>query len=186
MAAGLSVPRETATCPPRTIFYIPRKKGSYISDPKEVHDHFGEAWGKVYCRHERQGEGEGTNSNEEQEIWSTFKNKYGEHIPKSPFCDRPFTDQDFIDQLNQMKESAAGFDGWTRDALKIPPRKAWADRARIENLALKLGIFPDADLHVPLPMLPKGQALTPQHHRGITILSMVHRVIIGALWNRSK
>ena len=44
----------------------------------------------------------------------------------------------------EQKESAAGFDGWTRDALRILPRQAWVDRARIENLAQKLGKFPDA------------------------------------------
>ena len=82
-----------------------------------------------------------------------------------------------------MKESAAGFDGCTRKALRILPMKAWEDRASIENLAEELGILPDAYLHVPLPLLPKGQALGPQHHRGITIFSVLHRIVYGACGN---
>ena len=35
-------------------------------------------------------------------------------------------------------------------------------------------------------MLPKGQALRPQHHRGITIFSVLHRIVCGALWQRLR
>ena len=83
-----------------------------------------------------------------------------------------------------MKDTSAGFDGWTRAALRLLPVKAWHHRAMIENLAKEKGIFPDAYLHVPLPMLPKGQALTPSHHRGITIFSMLHRLVYGVVWKR--
>ena len=113
-----------------------------------------------------------------------METKYGEHIPRKPVEDFEYTAEDFIAQLDRMKESFAGFDGWTRKALRILPMKAWQDRARIENLAKDVGTLPDAYLHAPLPMLPKGQALRPEQHRGITIFSMVHRVVIGALWTK--
>ena len=85
-----------------------------------------------------------------------------------------------------MKETVAGFDGWTKKALKLLPRKAWQDRADIENMAAQIGLLPDAYLHVPLPMLPKGQAVTAEQHRGITIFSMVHRIVYGTMRNRLK
>ena len=85
-----------------------------------------------------------------------------------------------------MKDTSAGFDGWTRAALRLLPVKAWEHRARIENLAKEKGILPEAYLHVPLPMLPKGNALTPGQHRGITIFSMLHRLVHGVVWERAK
>ena len=85
-----------------------------------------------------------------------------------------------------MKESAAGFDGWTKAALQILPERAWQDRAELENKAKERGVLPQAYCHVPLAMLPKGQAIGPQHHRGITIFSTIHRVVFGALWHRMK
>ena len=85
-----------------------------------------------------------------------------------------------------MKETPARFDGWTRKALKLLPRKAWEARADIENMAAQMGTLPDASLHVPLPMLPKGQAVRAEQPRGITISSMVHRNVYGTMWDRLK
>ena len=64
--------------------------------------------------------------------------------------------------------------------------EAWKDRAILENKAKELGVLPEAYLHVPLPMLPKGQALRLDQHRGISIFSMTHRVVYGALWHKLK
>ena len=35
-------------------------------------------------------------------------------------------------------------------------------------------------------MLPKGHAVMPSHHRGITIFSMLHRLVCRVVWNRVK
>ena len=85
-----------------------------------------------------------------------------------------------------MSSSAAGFDGWTKEALSLLPEKAWQDRADLENVAKEAGVLPSAYHHVPLAMTPKGQATGPKHHRGITIFSFVHRIVYGALWHRLK
>ena len=161
--------------PPTTYLAHPTKKGEYITKAEDIHDHFIEAWTKVYRTHPQ-----------DSDVWENFKDKYAEHIPKAEYNDLPYTAEEFIQQLEKMKETAAGFDGWTRKALKLLPRKAWEDRAKIENLATELGILPDAYLHVPLPMLPKGQAIKAEQHRCITIFSMIHRVVYGAMWNRLK
>ena len=79
---------------------------------------------------------------------------HGFHIPNVPFQDSPYSADDFFRQLEKMKDSSVGFDGWTRVALRLLPVKAWHHRAQIENLAKDKGIFLDAHLHVALPMLP--------------------------------
>ena len=53
-------------------------------------------------------------------------------------------------------------------------------------MARNLGRLPEAYLHVPLAMIPKGDALRPDQHRGITIFSMLHRLVYGAMWHRLK
>ena len=103
-----------------------------------------------------------------------------------PFQDTPYCVEDFTRQLDKMKDTSAGFDDWTRAALRLFLVRAWQRRALIENLAKEKGIFHEAYLHVPLPMLPKGHALTPSHHRGITIFSMFHRIVYGVVWHRVK
>ena len=47
-----------------------------------------------------------------------------------------------------------------------------------------MGILPEAYLDVSSPMLPKGHALGPNQHRGITISSMLHRLMYGIMWHR--
>ena len=161
--------------PPTTTIQDPDDPGNYIADKEKIHEQFLKAWEKVYRVHP-----------ENANIWDNFHRDYGKYIPRADFQDFRYEADDFIMQLNNMKSTSAGFDGWTRDALKALPRCAWVDRARIENLAKDKGILPEAYLHVMNPMLPKGQALRPEHHRAITIFSMVHRVVYGALWQKLK
>ena len=91
---------------------------------RKIHDCLGDDWKKVYCAHPR-----------DSSIWNDFRSKYGQHIPKATFEDRPCCAEDFICLLNRMKDSAAGFDGRTKDALKLLPTRAWHHRAQIENMA---------------------------------------------------
>ena len=56
---------------------------------------------------------------------------------------------------------------------------AWHDCARTENLAKELGMLPEAYLHVPLPMLPKGQVAKLEQHRGITISACCKELPMG-------
>ena len=161
--------------PPTSTIQHPTKPLEYLADPKAIHDQFLTTWQKVYCKHP-----------ESAPIWETFDKEYGKHIPVAHFHDEPYKPQEFIAQLDKMKNIAAGFDGWTRDALRALPLRAWQDRADIENLAKQMGVLPEAYLHVPSPMLPKGQALRPEQHRGITIFSMLHRTVYGVLWQKLK
>ena len=124
----------------------PTNKGEYISKAADIHDQFMESWSKVYRLHPC-----------ESDIWMKFKQEHGAYIPKVAYDDHPYTADEFIQQLGKMKETSAGFDGWTRKALKLLPRKAWEDRADIENMAAQLGILLDAYLHVPLPCFQKGR-----------------------------
>ena len=100
--------------------------------------------------------------------------------------DFDYTADDCLNQLENMTSTSVGFDGWTRDAPKALPRRAREDRAKVENLAKAEGELPEAHFHVMNPMLPKGQALKPEHHRGITIFGMVHGVVYAALWQTLK
>ena len=68
----------------------------------------------------------------------------------------------------------------------MPSVEAWEGRALVENMAKRKGILPQSYLHVLNPMLPKGQALQLEQYRGITIFSMTHRFVYGALWQRLK
>ena len=152
-----------------------KKEGQYVADIKEIHEQFGKTWSKIFRRHQPG-----------KKIWTEFEQAYSAYIPHAIFEDTPYRAMDFVEQLERMKESVAGFDGWTRKALRILPMEAWKDRAILENTATELGVLPDSYLHVPLPMLPKGQALRPDQHRGISIFSMTHRVVYGALWHKLK
>ena len=83
-----------------------------------------------------------------------------------------------------MKESAAGFDGWTKSSLKLLPKKPlriWAD---IESLAKGIGKVPEAYLHVPLAIIPKGHAVKLEQFPGVSIFSMLHRMVYGVMWHK--
>ena len=125
-------------------------------------------------------------ANKQSPLWKNFEAKYGRHMPKVQYNDEPYTAKDLTDHLSRMKEIAAGFDGWTKAALTLLPWKALEYRAQIENMAREAGKLPDAYLHVPLAMIPKGHALRPEQHRGITIFSMLHRLVYGVMWHRLK
>ena len=165
----------TSYVPPTTHIADPERKGHYITDTEMIHDQFAKAWEKVYCAHPK-----------DSNVWNDFQSKFGEYIPKVAFEDKPYTAEDFIDQLKKMKDSVAGFDGWTRGAFRLLPTRAWSHRAEIENMAKEMGKLPDAYTHVPSPMLPKGHAVNPSQHRGITIFSMLHRLLYGVMWQRLK
>ena len=154
--------------PPTTYLAHPTKKGEYITKADEIHEQFKCSWAKVFRLHPQ-----------ESNVWQIVKHKYAAYIPKAEYEHLPYIAEEFVQQLDKMKETSAGFDGWTRKALRLLPRKAWEDRASIEHLATEMGILPDAYLHVPLTMLPKGQAVKAEQHRGISIFSMVHRVVYG-------
>ena len=119
-----------------------------------MHTQFREMWAKVYCKHPKQST-----------LWRNFEAKYGQHIPTVQYNDQPYIAKDPIEQLRRMKETAAGFDGWTKAALKLLPWGAWEYRAQIENMAREMGKLPEAYLHVPLAMVSKGHALRPEQHR---------------------
>ena len=104
------------------------KKGEYIAGGKEIRQMFTEVWSKIYMRHPRGCF-----------FGIRFKDKYGESIPRQHVEDFEYTVEDFNGQLDRMKESPLGFDGWARKALRTLPREAWHDRARIEHLANSLG-----------------------------------------------
>ena len=143
--------------------------GKYITDVDKIHDQFGETWEEVYCAHPRNND-----------IWETFHSKCGRHIPHATFQDTPYCAEDFTRQFHRMKDTSAGFDGWTRAALRLLPMKAWHHRAMVEILAKEKGIFLDAYVYVPLSMLPKGHAhpKPPQMHHDLQ-----HAPPLG-LWSR--
>ena len=161
--------------PPTTHLVYPNQEGRYITSTTEIHNQFRETWAKVYCKHPKQSSS-----------WKNFEAKYGEHIPNVQYNDEPHTAKDLIDQLSRMKETVVGFDGCTKAALKLLPWKAWEYRAQIENMARETGKLLEAYLHAPLAMIPKGHALRPEQHRGITIFSMLHRLVYGVMWHRLK
>ena len=57
-------------------------------------------------------------------IRRTFGRDYGQCIPEAQLEDFEHCAQDFVDQLEKIKESLAGFDGWTRKAPRILPMNA--------------------------------------------------------------
>ncbi len=164
--------------PPTYAIEDPDDPTRHTAAVEVIHDEFMKCWREMFCSH---GE-----ENSENDRWGQFKAKYGKYIPKAPFEDRPYEVADYISQLERMRNSAAGFDGWKRDALRALPEEIWRWRARVDNLAKDQGIVPIAYLHAPMVMLPKGQGRTAEQHRGIIISSMLHRVCYGALWDRLK
>ncbi len=112
--------------------------------------------------------------------------KHGNYIPRAHYEDKPYYDYEYQEQLRRMTNSAAGFDGWTKDSLKLLPSGVWEWRARIDNMAKSQGVVPSAYLHVPSPMIPKGHATQAKQHRGIVLFSVVHRVLCGIEWHRLK
>ena len=119
--------------PPTSSLQDPDDPKSYVADREQIHNMFLEAWKKVYRKH-----------SDNISIWETFSREYGKYIPKAQFKDEDYVAEDFIQQLDRMNSTSAGFDGWTRDALRSLPKQAWEDRAKIENMAKKLGVLPDA------------------------------------------
>ena len=64
------------------------------------------------------------------------------------------------------------------------PLDVWNHRAEVEELALKLGRFPMVYEHALNVMLPKAEGDTELKHRGITLFSVLHRILAGAYWMR--
>ncbi len=162
--------------PPTFALQDGQKKGRYITSTEAIHDEFLKFWSTVYCAH----------SEESDEKWRAFFDTYGEYVPHADFQDQPYVFSDYEEQLQRMKGSAAGFDGWHKDALIMLPSGIWSWRAKVDNMAKEQGLVPDAFLHVPTPMLPKGQATTAEKHRGIVIFSYLHRIVGGINWHRLK
>ncbi len=150
--------------------------GGYVTSPADIHERFKEYWDTVFSMHKEGG----------QERWDEFYARFGPYIPYNDYVDKPYTGADYAEQLRRMSESSSGFDGWTLPALRLLPMGLWTWRAKIDNLAKRLGTVPRAYLHVPSPMLPKGHALLPCDHRGIVIFSMLHRVTYGIEWARLR
>ena len=88
--------------------------------------------------------------------------------------------------LPRISRSSSVGDGGSKAALLLLLAGAWEYRAQIENMPREIGKLPEAYLHVPLAMIPKGHAMRPEQHRGITIFSMLHRLVYGVMWHRLK
>ncbi len=161
--------------PPTFALKDPKDDKKYIMGTERVHDEFLHYWKEIFCA-----------PHPDRRQWESFFQKYGEYVPTAPYQDQRYRGHHFTQQLERMKDSAAGFDGWTRAALRCLPEQLWDDRAELENRAKELGVVPTAYLHVPTPMLPKGQACRPEQHRGIVVFSMIHRVVMGTVWHHMR
>ena len=96
--------------PPTSYLAHPNIKGEYITKAEDIHELFKEAWSKVYRVHPS-----------ECDIWEKFHSEYAANIPRAEYQDSPYSADEFAQQLEKMKDTAAGFDGWTRKALLLMP-----------------------------------------------------------------
>jgi exonuclease III len=165
-----------AYTPPTTAILDPNAPGRYITSNELIHDEFMKYWVTIYRKHQNDGD----------QMWREFTEKYGDYIPRVDLPDVDFVAEDFIQQLDRMKNTSAGFDGWTKPALQALPGYMWRERARLENKAKQIGVLPSAFTHAPSPMLPKGQATHPSQHRGLVIYSYLHRMVSGIHWTRMR
>ncbi len=164
--------------PPTYAIEDPDDATRHTAAVEVIHEAFLEYWRTIFCAHAQE--------DPDNDKWGRFDAKYGKYIPRAPFEDGPYEAAGYIARLERMRDSSVGVDGWRRAALKPIPEEIWAWRANVDNMAKEQGIVPTAYLHAPMVMLPKGQGRTADHHRGIIISSMLHRVVYGALWGRVK
>ncbi len=160
--------------PPTTSVRDPARGRTFTFDQRRIHELFAEDWGKVYRRH----------ADSPPDV-NDFLDKYGSHIPNVQLENTFILEgRDLWQQAQRMRSSSHGFDGWTVQAIKALTWELWEDRAEVERLAFELKRFPNAYTHAPNPMLPKDTGDTPLKHRGITVFSVLQRVLTGAYWSK--
>ncbi len=158
--------------PPTFSVRDPLDGNKFTFDQRKLHQLFIKDWEGVYRRHARNPPDA-----------NAFNARYGEHIPRVPLAQGFLLKGiDLHEQVKRMATSSPGFDGWTVEAVRSLTWQLWEDRARVERLAYNQGRFPTAYLHAPNAMLPKAEGDTPLRHRGITIFSILHRIVGGAYW----
>ncbi len=162
--------------PPTYSLKDPDNPRKYVTNPADIHRLFAEYWTEVFTMHKGGG----------QERWDAFFARYGQYIPTAQCQESPYEAQEYVDQVHRMGDTSPGFDGFTKAALKLLPHGLWHWRARLDNMAKDKGIVPSAFLHVPSPMIPKGQAAEAASHRGIVIFSILHRITFGIQWRRLR
>ncbi len=150
----------------------PRAGNEFTFNQQRLHQLFLEEWSHVYRRHA-----------ENPPDIKQFEAEYGRYIPRASVEQRFLLEgHDLQQQAMRMTKSAPGFDGWTVEAVQSLTWQLWDDRARVERLAYSKGVFPSAYQHAPNVMLPKSEGDTPLRHRGVTIFSVLHRILGGAYW----
>ncbi len=160
--------------PPTTSLRDPKQQDKFTFDQQRIHQLFADKWAAIYRMHARQPPNV-----------DKFKERYAEYIPKGEQLDGMLIDgADLCDQARRMKQAGHGFDGWTVSAVKLLTWQLWQDRMRVERLAYQLATLPTSYYHAPNAMIPKEEGDTPLKHRGITVFSVVHRVMTGAYWHK--
>ncbi len=160
--------------PPTFAVRDPGRGDQYTFDQRRIHELFKRDWDKVYRRH----------AQEAPDV-DAFEQHYSDCIPTLPTIDGYIlSPEDLQHQVGRMRQSAHGFDGWTVAALKRLTWELWRDRHEVEKVCFNAGRFPTAYRHAPNVMIPKASGDTPLHHRGITIFSLLHRILGGAYWSK--
>ncbi len=162
--------------PPTHSIKDPSDSGRRTFNQQRLHQLFLDDWKKVYRKH----------ANDPPDM-KHFEEHFSCHIPHSPLPDEfLITGHDMWMQAQNMAPSGHGFDGWTVPAIKLLPPQMWDRRAEVEKLAFHLEKLPTAYQHAPNTMLPKAEGDSPLKHRGITVFSVIHRIMGGAYWHRLR
>ena len=162
--------------PPITTVKLPF--GKFQSNALDLHSEFRRKWNPIHCTHQ------GTSQEQRQsEAIACFKNLLDicqESFFATPFRMEAVSGEDLFAQVQRMRPSTGGLDGFLVKELKTLPVEFWHLRAEVENLG-------EAARGWPLAQYYAYQAYAIKEHDGIALSSrplriynLLNRIYVGA------
>ena len=150
--------------------FLKREDGTVTANLQEMDELLMDdrAWGGVFRMYD----------DSEEPAWTTFFDRFKEHIPEgTPCVCEPLTADDLRTTIGKMKrKKAAGLDGWRVEELKELPLTLLEELARCLNLIEDTGNWPRVIARALVVLIPKGEGEEPLKQRPITITSVMYRL----------
>ena len=100
-------------------------------------------------------------------------------MDKTGFVLSPITGFDLLQQINNMRPSVGGLDGFLLNELKLLPLSLWNIRAQIENLGGCTSEWPLSQLYAYQSYMMKQNDGDPLSNRPLRIYNLLNRVYTG-------
>ena len=145
--------------------------GLAVTAPKAMHKNMYEAWKPIYEKHDMPEEAI-------KEKVDSYMFKFGDFIPTVEFKPRRVSGQQLHYQVQKMKPTSRGLDGWFLAEFKKLPLVLWHFRAEVQDLVSELGKWPDSQLYAYQAQLAKVEEMlvaSSLQTRGIRVYTVLYR-----------